>query len=546
MNSVQALLCRACEGTSQQKLFVHEGRVVCQCQACGLVFLNPQPSDEVLSRIYSTEYFLESTDPESQGHLSRIKRQTARLYLDAIVQYGGTREGTLLEVGCGKGDLLAEGLARGYEVKGVEPSPHAAQSANRRLGRDIVTCSTLEEASLPADHFDVCVCVDVIEHVRDPVELLMQVRRVLKPTGVLLLVTPTLDSWSARILKHRWFEFKTEHLYYFDSATLRNTLARTGFQAVDLVPARKVLSLDYVHRHFQRYPVSGVSPLVSLFWHLSPRALQNALFSVSTSSLLALARPAAPRSRLLVSVIMPVYNEHKTVTTVLDRLIAKELKGVDKEVIVAEGNSSDGTREDVLRYRDAPGVRLLLLDRNRGKGYAVRQGLHHATGDIVLIQDADLEYDIGDYDDLIEPLRTYRQAFVLGSRHSGSDKIRVFADQRFLEVTFNLGHVLLTKLFNLLYGQRLNDPWTMYKVFRRDCLHKLKFECCRFNFDVELLSKLVRKGFEPVEIPVRYRSRSFKEGKKIKVLIDPWTWIWACIKYRIVSPYDRSQTVRES
>lgn len=542
---MQASPCKACDSIGQQELFMHKGYPVCQCQACGLVFLNPQPSDEALSSIYSAEYFLESTDAESQEHFSQIKRRTARLYLDAIAQYGGARKGALLEVGCGKGDLLAEGLARGYEVHGLDLSPHAAQAANHRLGRDVVTCATIEQASLPANYFDVCICADVIEHTRDPIEFLAQVRQVMKPDGVLLLVTPTLDSWSARVMKHRWFEFKTEHLYYFNTVTLQNALARTGFQSVEITPARKVLSLDYIHRHFQRYPVPAVSPLLSLLWHLSPEFVQNMPFSVSTGSLLALARPAVRRARPLVSVIMPVYNEHKTVTTVLDTLIAKELKDADKEIIIAEGNSSDGTRDDVLRYRDAPGVQLVLLDRNRGKGYAVRQGLRHAKGDIILIQDADLEYDIDDYDDLIEPLRTYRQAFVLGSRHSGSHKIRVFANQRFLAVSFNLGHVLLTKLFNLLYAQRLNDPWTMYKVFRRDCLHKLKFECCRFNFDVELLSKLVRKGFEPVEIPVRYKSRSFKEGKKIKVLIDPWTWIWACIKYRIVSPYESERAVRK-
>lgn len=541
---MQVSSCKACDGIGQQELFMHEGYPVRRCHSCGLVFLDPQPSDEILSKIYSAEYFLESPDVESQDHVSQIKRRTARLYLDAIMQYGGARNGTLLEVGCGKGDLLAEGLARGYEVHGLDLSPHAAQAANRRLGRDVVTCATIEQASLPANYFDVCVCADVIEHTRDPIEFLAQVRQVMKPDGVLLLVTPTLDSWSARVMKHRWFEFKTEHLYYFNAVTLQNALARTGFQSVEIAPARKFLSLDYIRRHFQRYPIPGISPLVSLLWYLTPRFVQNMPFSVSTSSLLALARPAVPRPRPLVSVIMPVYNEHKTVATVLDRLIAKELKGVDKEIIVVEGNSSDGTHDDVARYKDAPGVQLVLLDRNRGKGYAVRQGFRHAQGDIILIQDADLEYDIDDYDILIEPLRTYRQAFVLGSRHDGSHKIRIFAKQRTLAMAMNLGHVFLTELFNVLYQQRLDDPWTMYKVFRRDCLHGLKFECCRFNFDVELLSKLVRKGFHPVEIPVRYQSRSFKEGKKIKVLIDPWTWIWACAKYRFVSPYKKQRNGR--
>jgi glycosyltransferase involved in cell wall biosynthesis len=238
-------------------------------------------------------------------------------------------------------------------------------------------------------------------------------------------------------------------------------------------------------------------------------------------------------------VIVPVYDEQRTVSAVVEALIAKKLEGLDKEIVIVEGNSTDGTRDAVLRYRDVAGVQVVLLDRNRGKGYAVREGLRRATGDIVLIQDADLEYDIADYDRLLAPLLGYRRAVVLGSRHSGGPEIHSFTNQPLLRAVFNLGHIFLTGLFNLLYRQRLRDPWTMYKVFRRDCIHRLKLECDRFDFDVELLAKLVRKGFTPLEIPVTYRSRSFKEGKKVRVFTDPWTWIWACLKYRLVSPYER-------
>ena len=191
----------------------------------------------------------------------------------------------------------------------------------------------------------------------------------------------------------------------------------------------------------------------------------------------------------------------------------------------------------MLRYKEVAGVQLVLLDRNRGKGYAVREGLRRATGDVVLIQDADLEYDIEDYERLIEPVLTHRHAVVLGSRHSGSRDIHTFKNEVLLKLLFNFGHVFLTGLFNLLYRQRLKDPWTMYKVFRRECVYQLKFECNRFDFDVELLAKLARKGFSPIEVPIRYRSRSFRDGKKVKVMTDPWTWIWACLKYRLVSPY---------
>jgi glycosyltransferase involved in cell wall biosynthesis len=178
----------------------------------------------------------------------------------------------------------------------------------------------------------------------------------------------------------------------------------------------------------------------------------------------------------------------------------------------------------------------VLLERALGKGHAVRLGLERARGDLVIIQDADLEYDVDDYEQLLQPLLDHRAAFVLGSRHSTQRKIREFTNQLLLATILNAGHWMLTDLFNLFYGLRLKDPWTMYKVFRRDCLEGMTFECNRFDFDVELICKLVRAGFVPIELPVNYRSRSFKEGKKIRPFQDPGGWIWAVLKYRFVRP----------
>lgn len=511
------------------------GPLIHHCDACGQVFVNPQPTDETLAGVYSSEYFFDACVPGQEAQGSAVKRHTASLYLDALAKYAPGPPGTLLEIGCGSGEFLLEASRRGFAVSGLDPSNHAVERANALLGWNAARCSTIERAALPNNHVDVCVCVDVIEHTRDPVEVLSHVYRVLKPNGVLLLVTPALDSWLARLMKQNWFEFKTEHLHYFSSSTLQNVFFRTGFRSVELSSARKTLTLAYVQQHFQRFRVPVWSALVNSLSSIMPPRVRLAPFTVPTSSMLAFARSGAKRHRSLVSVIVPVYNEHETVTTLLKELIAKELIGVDKEILIVESNSDDGSREDVLRFKDTPGVRILLQDRPGGKGLAVRQGLSQATGDIILIQDADLEYNIHDYDMLLEPIRSYRRALVLGSRHTGTAKIRVFIDQRLLGLAFNFGHVMLTMLFNLLYRQALKDPWTMYKVFRRDCLHGLRFECSRFDFDVELLAKLIRKGYKPIEIPVSYKSRSFREGKKIRVLSDPWTWLWACVKYRVVS-----------
>ena len=245
--------------------------------------------------------------------------------------------------------------------------------------------------------------------------------------------------------------------------------------------------------------------------------------------------PFPPIRDGVLSVVVPIYNEAATVRTALDAILAKAVPGWRLEIILVESNSNDGTRAIVQTYASHPRVKLILEDRARGKGHAVRAGFKAATGDVILIQDADLEYDLNDYDILLAPLSAGRQSFVLGSRHGqGGWAIRQFSDQPFQALILNSAHWGFTFLINASLGVWLRDPFTMYKVFRRECLEGLTFECNRFDFDWELLIKLIRKGHEPIEIPISYKSRSFKEGKKISMFRDPLTWLWAVVKYRFV------------
>jgi hypothetical protein len=270
---------------------------------------------------------------------------------------------------------------------------------------------------------------------------------------------------------------------------------------------------------------------------------------VGPEQIVAIARRSAlapPNERLWrLSVVMPVYNEKKTFREVIERLLAKTIPGFEIEICLIESNSTDGTREDVLVYADHPSVRLLLEDKPSGKGQAVRKGLEVATGDIILIQDADLEYDLADYEKLLDPLRSLETSFVLGSRHSAdrSDwQIRHFSEQRGIASIMNAGHVFFTWFLNMLFSQRLRDPFTMYKVFRRDCITNVPFECNRFDFDIELFGKLIRRGYKPIEIGVRYDSRSFDEGKKVSMFGDPPTWIRAGFRHRFSNLHIWPQT----
>ena len=241
-----------------------------------------------------------------------------------------------------------------------------------------------------------------------------------------------------------------------------------------------------------------------------------------------------------LSVILPAYNEAATIGTVIEQVLALEIPEVEIELIVVESNSSDGTRGIVQGFAEHPRVILIEQERPQGKGNAVREGLRHVTGDIVLIQDGDLEYRIDEYPLVLRPLLDGEADFALGCRHAGGRAMRHFEDQRLRSRVMNAGHWVFTGLFNTVYRTRLKDPFTMYKVFRTKCIDGVPFVANRFDFDWELAAKLVRLGHVPVEVPITYESRSYQEGKKVRFFRDPLTWIVALIRFRFTPLTPRS------
>jgi glycosyltransferase involved in cell wall biosynthesis len=236
-----------------------------------------------------------------------------------------------------------------------------------------------------------------------------------------------------------------------------------------------------------------------------------------------------------LSVIVPLYNEARSARDVLSALCKKSLAGLDIELVLVESNSNDGTRDIVRSFETDPRVRVIYEDVPKGKGHAVRAGIAAATGDIILIQDADDEYSLEDYEKLIKPILDGRTAFVLGTRHTeGQWHMRRFSSGNHYAFIFNMAHWVFTGLLNVSLGVRMTDPFTMFKVFRRNCLNGLVLECNRFDFDWELVIKLVRAGYKPLEIPVYYKSRDFKEGKKVDMWKDPPLWLKAWWKYAVL------------
>jgi len=209
---------------------------------------------------------------------------------------------------------------------------------------------------------------------------------------------------------------------------------------------------------------------------------------------------------VILNVVIPVYNERATVREIVRRVRAADI-GFPKEIIVVDDGSTDGTREE-LAGLEAPDLRILLHDRNRGKGAALRTGFAAATGDIVLVQDADLEYDPAEYPKLLGPILDGRADVVYGSRFLGEP-------HRVLFFWHAVGNRILTTLSNMVTNLNLTDMETCYKAFRREILARIRLKSDRFGFEPEVTVKAAKLHCRIYEVPISYSGRDYAEGKKI-------------------------------
>jgi len=233
-----------------------------------------------------------------------------------------------------------------------------------------------------------------------------------------------------------------------------------------------------------------------------------------------------------VSIVIPVYNERATVEDIVGQVQAVDV-GMERELLIVDDGSTDGTRE-LLARRFAPdsGVRVLFHERNRGKGAAVRTGIGHATGDVVVIQDADLEYDPQDYRELLRPIVEGEAQVVYGSRFLGR-RYRLLGRDRVAFPVLYLGNRFLSIVTNLLYRSSLTDMETCYKAIARPVLQELDLRATRFDFEPEVTAKILKRGYCIVEVPIRYQPRTQQEGKKISWR-DGVRALWTLLKYRFV------------
>jgi glycosyltransferase involved in cell wall biosynthesis len=224
-----------------------------------------------------------------------------------------------------------------------------------------------------------------------------------------------------------------------------------------------------------------------------------------------------------LSVIMPVYNEIQTLEEIVKQVLDTKLA---HEIVLVDDGSTDGSREVMRKWANHPVIRLIFHEQNKGKGSAVRTGFEAATGDVMVIQDADLEYDPRDYPKLLQPIEEGRADVVYGSRFIGGPARKVYFWHR-------VGNQVLTLITNIFYNLDLTDMETCYKCFRAEIVRDMPLRSRRFDFEPEITAKIAKRGYRIFEVPIAYYGREYHEGKKISGW-DALPAIWTLIKYRFV------------
>ena len=223
-----------------------------------------------------------------------------------------------------------------------------------------------------------------------------------------------------------------------------------------------------------------------------------------------------------LSIIIPCYNEQKTISVILDKV--RNLKDYDKEIIVVDDCSTDGTKEILKKLENSIEIKILYNDKNRGKGYCIKKGIDSSTGSVLIIQDADLEYDPNDIPKLINPIKNGNADVVYGSRFAGSEEKRV------LFYWHSLGNKFLTTLSNMFTNLNLTDMECCYKAFKSKIIKDINLKENRFGFEPEITAKISKKDIQIYEVGIKYFGRKYSDGKKI-TWVDGFRAIYCIIFY---------------
>jgi len=501
--------CPACQVDRPSYLFHRGGVRFVRCTACGAVYVNPtreKPFNDL--DIERSQSFPHPRDRELMSEdfehlLLRVERDHQHIV-------GTPLRHTLL-----LGRYLPE-FARvpSAERLGLE----VAEFDDPRFTRLALDSDMDWAAPYLARRPQAVILAELLESLANPHAVLSHLVEELPPETLFVVTYTNADSIPARMMRRYWSQVFDHKSAFLSTGNLAALAARSGLVLKTQYPLPVTRTARYVGDIVSR--IVGQPALSTVVRSLPVGAVETPV-RVGNRVAVFGRRSGETSVREKLSIVLPVYNEARYVADVIDAVLAKPLR-IDRELIIVESNSTDGTRAIVEGYADRPGVRLILEDRPRGKGHAVRTGLAHVTGTIVLIQDADFEYDVDDYDALLEPILQHKASFVLGSRSLGVGdwKVRRYDATPVRGLLLNFAHLVFARTYSALYQQHVTDVNTMFKVFRAECLDGLDLKSNGFELDIELACKLAKNGHSPMEVPVNYVARGFSEGKKIRFWRD--------------------------
>jgi SAM-dependent methyltransferase len=487
---------------------------IVKCLRCGLVFMNPRPAAHALMDNYKD--FIDNLYTEEECG----RRISARKILKVLTGMK-TRRGKLLDIGCATGYLLDEARKAGWRVYGVELSKWAVSYAKEKLNLKDVFNGALEDAGYPENYFDAVVMQDCIEHLLDPKSALTQIRKVLKPDGILVVNTPDINSLASRLLKARWWGINSAHLYYFDRSSLKGLLSLCGFKPVKCRYHARTFSIKYWTSKARSYS-PGLYRLIMFL--IDKKIMINQMLTVNLGDqievyaaksrkleyLQELEKPylyEKPKEKMKTIVVLPAYNAVKT----LKITVSDIPKDIVDEIILVDDASRDSTA------REAKALGLIVYKHKHNKGYGGNQKTCYQKAlskgaDIIVMVHPDYQYDPKMIPDLIKPIQDGRADAVLGSR-----MMRGGALSGGMPGWKHNANILLTALENVVFGTFLTEYHSGFRAYSGRLLKQIKFDLNSngFIFDSEIIAQILMHNFSIEEIPIR--TRYFDEASKIRL-----------------------------
>lgn len=486
---------------------------IVKCERCGLIYANPRPAVRSLVSAY-TRMVDDDYAAEEEG-----RRLSARSILEMLKKM--KKRGRLLDIGCATGFLLDEARKAGWEVHGIELSEWAVGYAKEKLHIDTIFHGILKNAHFPDNYFDAVVMKDSIEHLTDPKGTLIEIRRILKSSGILCVNTPNIDSLIGKVLKARWWGVKQSHLYYFSRKTLHAILKAAGFEPVKTRSHVRVFTLKYWLSRFKGYN----EKIYNFFMFLIKQGIvKDGLIRVDMGDQVEvyagksrklkymeeLERPAHPaeKKEMKVVVVLPAYNAAKT----LRKTVADIPKDAVDDIILVDDASADNT----VRVAKDLGLKVFTHKKNMGYGANQKTCYEKALeegADIVVMVHPDFQYDPKVIPHLIEPIKEGSSDAVFGSR-----MMKGGALEGGMPLWKHNANILLTAMQNIIFGGFLTEYHSGFRAYSAHLLRSIDFRANSngFVFDTEIIAQILSRNLKIEEIPIK--TRYFDEASTIRFL----------------------------